>query len=203
MNTPLNQSNMSVTVSTCSSSWVLTTQWALSRWSAICSPPWPAGVLDRSCGCHWQHWTGPPHHFQTSIQHLWDSPPILWCLRAGKEKISDKDRLPTWYHNQGKTFVKFKNDSCATNQCWCRRKTVIVQCVCAISDGFLSYTPNAECSATQSISCVVMSKPWCTLFMCSLQCAWRTIQHNMACYCALLCCVINTNKWLQIWTGHI
>lgn len=66
---------------TCSSSWVLTTQWALFRWSATCSPPWPTGVLDRSCGCHLQHWTGPPRHSQTSSQHLWDSHPTLWCLR--------------------------------------------------------------------------------------------------------------------------
>lgn len=70
---------------TCSSSWGLTTQWELSHWSATCSLPSPTGALDRSCGCHWRHWTVPPRRSQTSSLHLWDSPPTLWCLRTRTE----------------------------------------------------------------------------------------------------------------------
>lgn len=91
---------------TCSSSWVLTTQWARSHWSATCSPPWPAGVLDRSCGYHWQRWTGPPRRSQTSSQHLWDSPPTQWCLR---------ERRSEWWKSASnmatglETVVNFEN----------------------------------------------------------------------------------------------
>lgn len=81
---------------TCSSSWVLTTLWALSHWSATCSPPWPAGVLDRSCGCRWLHWTVPPRHFRTGIQHLWGSPPTLWCLRAERKKPQKGNMTFNW-----------------------------------------------------------------------------------------------------------
>lgn len=80
-----------VIVHTCSSSWVLTTLWVLSHWSATCSPPWPADVLGISCGYRWRHWTGPPRHSQTSNQHLWDSPPNLSCLRAERRTIQSGD----------------------------------------------------------------------------------------------------------------
>lgn len=75
-----------VHLGTCSSSWVLTTRWARSHWSATCSPPWLAGEPDRSCGCRWRRWTGLQRHSRTGSQHLWDSPPSQWCL--GEEKIN-------------------------------------------------------------------------------------------------------------------
>lgn len=118
---------------TCSSSWAPTTRWARSRWSATCTPPWPAGERGRSCGCRWRRWTGPPRRFQTGSRRLWDSPPTQWYLTetisgqwAGYEILMLSGQTKNGWNTA--QIIEYLQDRTTGGHTWVRREALPVFC---------------------------------------------------------------------------